>query len=252
MKKIALLFAGVLILASSVLIAGCIAPVTPSGNETAPSVSDPVQTVGVLTAPSKILVNDKIQFVLPSNPTTGYTWNVTAFEGLTVQSAFNAPEDQLAGAGGIQTYTLSAEKAGTYTFTAVYKRPWESSEYDVTFTQTIVVFEGDGKVSETPVLSFVFDGVMNPKAGETVRVAVSGNPTTGYEWAVVNSSTVKVVNSTYMTEPHDEGMVGYGGVYMWDVTAEKAGTYVFGAEYKRPWMTDAPADNVFFFNLTFI
>lgn len=256
MNKIALLFVGALVLAFAVVAAGCVTPPTPSGNQTqtpAPADGSPVLTVAVAKDASDVFTGDKIQFVLPSNPTTGYEWNVTASAGLTVVSDFIAPAELMPGAGGQQVYTVSSAKAGTYTFTAVYKRSWETSGSDLTFTQTIVVHDADGHTAaESPVLKLTFDGNMNPKAGEAVRVTVAGNPTTGYEWNTTTQSTVKILSSDYLVDAHEEGMVGVGGTYIWNVTAEKAGTYVFAADYKRPWMTeDAPA-NAFLFNLTFM
>lgn len=245
MRKITILLIGALVIASAVLIAGCI---TPNGSQ----IKEPVLTVTVDKYVSAVYVNDKIQFVLPSNPTTGYSWVITSSEGLTVNETYlqRYNSENEVGAGGVQVYTISADKAGEYTFTAVYKRPWEENVPSyLTFTQKIVVNDGDRGNSEDPVMVVKFDGNINPSAKDVVKIAVAGNPTTGYEWKSTDTN-LKILKEDYMVDEHEDGMVGVGGTYAWYVTAEKAGTYTFGAEYKRAW-EEEPIDR-FFFDLTFI
>ncbi|WP_135609619.1 protease inhibitor I42 family protein [Methanococcoides sp. AM1] len=96
--------------------------------------------------------NDLIVLKLKENPTTGYSWELTVPEGLTlVEDDFViAPEDEdLVGAGGIHEWKLQAETEGTYEISAIYKRPWENTtgEED-TFSMTVTVLasgEHDGE-----------------------------------------------------------------------------------------------------------
>ncbi|MDO5844312.1 MAG: protease inhibitor I42 family protein [Methanocorpusculum sp.] len=252
MRKITILLIGALIIASAVLIAGCITPHDENQTNNT-KIKAPVLTVSVEKQTSNIYANDKIQFILPSNPTTGYNWEITSSDGLTVEEHYAQREnsENLDGAGGAQTYIISAEKAGTYTFTAVYKRSWEDNAPLYTFTQTIVVNDIDGHTaSPDPIMIVRFDGNVNPSVGDNVEIITAGNPTTGYEWKVSSKSDVRLVKENYIVDEHEEGMVGVGGTYKWYVTAEKAGTYTFGAEYKRSW--EEGTANSFFFNLTFI
>ncbi|SES63742.1 inhibitor of cysteine peptidase [Methanococcoides vulcani] len=92
--------------------------------------------------------NDLIVLKLKENPTTGYSWNLTVPEGLTLvgDDFVIAPEDEdLVGAGGIHEWKLQAETEGTYEISAIYKRPWENTtgEED-TFSMTVTVLaEGE-------------------------------------------------------------------------------------------------------------
>ena len=92
--------------------------------------------------------------------------------------------------------------------------------------------------------------------GKEYNIALEGNPTTGYSWymanvdIVKNSNSVEMLNldeyngsSDYVTDPHEPGMCGVGGVYHFkfkvkDATANKLPKLVF--EYKRPWEKDVP------------
>ncbi|MFZ0004845.1 MAG: protease inhibitor I42 family protein [Methanoregula sp.] len=63
---------------------------------------------------------------LNENPTTGFSWNATVSKGLSIVSdSFYPPNSTIIGAGGYHEWTLVPESAGTYTFNAVYIRPWE-------------------------------------------------------------------------------------------------------------------------------
>ena len=77
---------------------------------------------------------------LNENPTTGFSWNATVSKSLSVVSdSFYPPNSTLVGAGGYHEWTLVPESAGTYTFNAVYKRPWEGpSPTSETFSLIIV------------------------------------------------------------------------------------------------------------------
>lgn len=78
---------------------------------------------------------------LPSNPTTGYSWNVTQSEELfDITSEFQQPADQnLAGAGGTEVYTLKPKKEGTVTVEFAYARSWEEKEPETKYTYELQV-----------------------------------------------------------------------------------------------------------------
>ena len=80
---------------------------------------------------------------------------------------------------------------------------------------------------------------ISAKAGEIITITTETNPSTGYSWTepVVSEGLTIVGTGSYSdTEP---GLVGAGGFCYWNVTAEKAGTYTFTTEYKRPWETES-------------
>jgi len=107
--------------------------------------------------------------------------------------------------------------------------------------------EGDDPAGDV-MLTVLFNGVVNPKAGEVVKICTDGNPTTGYYWTASPESGLTVLKDDYITD-NTTGLVGAGGTYVWYVTAEKAGTYQFGATNQRSGQDPA---NLFFFDLTFV
>ncbi len=203
-----LLIIGACALIICIFAAGCISPEVPV------NIEDPVLTVTVQKEGMMIPVNASMTYILPSNPITGYGWTVLGSEGLIVKDEYKAtpvPEGW-AGGGGCQYYTITAEKAGSYTFKAGYERPWETDVDPIyTTTQTLVFSEAEG----------------DDPAGDVM---------------------LTVLKDDYITDT-TTGLVGAGGTYVWYVTAEKAGTYQFGATNQRSGQDPA---NLFFFDLTFV
>eukprot|EP00282_Hemiselmis_andersenii_P001377 CAMPEP_0114144868 /NCGR_PEP_ID=MMETSP0043_2-20121206/19756_1 /TAXON_ID=464988 /ORGANISM="Hemiselmis andersenii, Strain CCMP644" /LENGTH=116 /DNA_ID=CAMNT_0001239275 /DNA_START=403 /DNA_END=753 /DNA_ORIENTATION=- len=72
--------------------------------------------------------------------------------------------------------------------------------------------------------------------GGTVKLILDSNPTTGFKWVLngVEGAAVKKESSIY-TAPAATGMVGSGGVDVWNFKAEQAGTSKVILDYKRPW-----------------
>jgi len=64
---------------------------------------------------------------LESNPTTGYQWNATVSQGLTITNESyeqNANPGNLVGVGGNQMWIVKANTAGKQSFSAIYKQSW--------------------------------------------------------------------------------------------------------------------------------
>jgi|GEM_PF-817160 beta propeller repeat protein len=93
-------------------------------------------------------VKSEVVISLAENPTTGYTWNATVSPGLTVTAdryAQNMTAEGMLGAGGLHTWTLVPEKSGIFTFSAVYRRPWENlTGAEERFDLTITAVNGAG------------------------------------------------------------------------------------------------------------
>ncbi len=71
---------------------------------------------------------DRILVRLNENPTTGYVWNATVPKGISIISdTYVAPGTQLMGAPGYHEWILEPQAVDTYTFTAEYRRPWETT-----------------------------------------------------------------------------------------------------------------------------
>jgi inhibitor of cysteine peptidase len=90
-----------------------------------------------------IVQDSLIIITLEENPTTGYQWNISVTDRLSVLGETYEPSDtsgELVGAGGRHVWVLYAFDTGTYTFNAVYKRPWEELTGDEeTFVLTFIV-----------------------------------------------------------------------------------------------------------------
>ena len=68
---------------------------------------------------------------LASNPTTGYSWQVSQSKELfNVESSYSSDEMEApsVGAGGTETFVLTAKEPGTCEVTFSYVRPWEETE----------------------------------------------------------------------------------------------------------------------------
>lgn len=141
---------GILVIAAFLLAAtGCTQPATPVAP--APSSVPAVQGTTAQQAPAvteegkkmvtytesdngttrEIAAGSRFAVQLTENPTTGYSWNATASPGLEILSSDyqeNAHPGGMVGVGGVRTWVLMTDDAGTYTFTAVYKRPWMPTE----------------------------------------------------------------------------------------------------------------------------
>ena len=95
------------------------------------------------------LTPQTVTFILDSNPTTGYSWQVEQSEELfEVKSSFAAEETdkQVTGAGGEETITLVPLKPGKTEVTLTYARPWESGEQA---DQLVYTFEIDENLQVT-------------------------------------------------------------------------------------------------------
>lgn len=84
---------------------------------------------------------DMIRLKLVENPTTGYSWDMTIPEGLTLESdEYIAPDTELAGAPGTHVWHIEAATPGTYTLNGKYIRPWETdAEPAETYTLEVIV-----------------------------------------------------------------------------------------------------------------
>lgn len=248
MKLIQLVLATLCVLLLACAFSGCLGSDDPANNTT----YTPVTTVTVNKVGLTIGTNEVIQAILPENPSTGYTWEVVPTPGLIVEETYvpNENNEGLVGVGGNKIFNCTAEQRGPYNFTVVYKRGNEEPLY--TFAQRWDYASPIETPGTEPRLQVKYEGQQVIKVGDVVEVKTRGNPTTGYNWSVLQSgeNNIKILDSKYIEDEHEEGMVGVGGTYVWYVTAEKAGNYQFDGTYSRS-MEDEPAI-VFYFNLAFV
>jgi inhibitor of cysteine peptidase len=81
---------------------------------------------------------------LPSNGTTGYTWEVDQLPAMLrlVEEEYEAPATTpgLAGEGGVQTLTFRTTKSGEGRLRLVYRQPWDKTATPAeTFTYSLRV-----------------------------------------------------------------------------------------------------------------
>lgn len=88
------------------------------------------------TGPSEtieVAVGEEFVISLDSNPTTGYSWEMTSqlpawLELIGSEYIPTPTEPQKVGSGGIEEWTFRANAAGTATVTFEYRRPWEKDQ----------------------------------------------------------------------------------------------------------------------------
>ena len=80
---------------------------------------------------------------LAGNPTTGYEWTVSQADPSflrLVESAY-APASSAIGAGGLYTFRFETLQPGTAPLALLYRRSWETTPSDQTFTLTLRIPE---------------------------------------------------------------------------------------------------------------
>jgi len=124
--------------------------VAPSGNTAVPVVTDtPVQVGNIVVseaqngAATSLNVSNTITLKLPENGTTGYLWNLTTTSGLNVTGDTFVPpatSGNIAGAGGVRVWVITAMQPGVQKIQGIYKRPWETPVgNETTFAMTVNV-----------------------------------------------------------------------------------------------------------------
>ena len=154
MRKFYIIISIAILCFGAVLMSGCAqtgtVPATPTATATsttsiatqivttaAPTVQVPVTsapvTIGNVYNESSngttvsVPTNGTFVVMLQENPTTGYIWNVTVTNGLTiVNNTFMPPTSGLMGAGGVHTWSVQAIQNGAQQFNGIYKRPFEN------------------------------------------------------------------------------------------------------------------------------
>ena len=78
--------------------------------------------------------------------------------------------------------------------------------------------------------------------GETIRVKLRSNPSTGFSWALgPMEDGFFEVESEFEADPHREYEAGYGGNEIWKFKAEQSGETDISLFYARSWEDKEPA-----------
>jgi inhibitor of cysteine peptidase len=84
----------------------------------------------------------------------------------------------------------------------------------------------------------VFDSMNNTqtitiKNGESFKIQLNENPTTGYNWSINVTPGLIIVSDTYIAPSGD--LMGAGGQHEWQVKATGTGDQQLTGTYKRSW-----------------
>lgn len=143
----------VLALCLVLLVSGCStsglnAPAQSSAESTQPTRTAPASSVATLTQSDsgrkvEVPVGGRLVVQLPSNRTTGYSWQATQTAGIVQagEPVYDSPNTPgLVGAGGTETFTFTASSRGTSTLKLEYRRPWETGvPAEKTWSVTVTV-----------------------------------------------------------------------------------------------------------------
>lgn len=91
-------------------------------------------------------------------------------------------------------------------------------------------------------------GTIRVLPGETIRVKLRSNPSTGFSWALgpLEEGVFETSGeSEFEADSHREGEVGYGGCEIWKFKAERSGETELSLVYARPWEDEGPAARTF-------
>lgn len=98
--------------------------------------------------------------------------------------------------------------------------------------------ETNTTATPSPAQEYVFNEANNNETvtlpvGSEITISLDENPTTGYSWNVTSSAGLSYVNDTYIAP--ETGLMGAGGVHVWEYIAAEKGTGEFSAIYTRSW-----------------
>ncbi|OPY29935.1 MAG: Chagasin family peptidase inhibitor I42 [Methanocella sp. PtaU1.Bin125] len=85
------------------------------------------------------------------------------------------------------------------------------------------------------------------KPGETIKIQLDENPTTGYSWAFNATPGLTIAQDVYH-EP-DSDLVGAGGVHEWQIKATGTGNQQVSAVYRRSWEPVTGSEDTFVLNI---
>lgn len=135
------MLAGMFLFAS--LLAGC-------GDSTADSSLTVTQAQNGGT--TTLAKGEMLTVELAGNPTTGYEWTVTQIDAACLRLAEStyASDSSAIGSGGTYTFRFEALRAGATPLGLVYRRSWETTASDQTFSLTVnIQSAGNNAVSSS-------------------------------------------------------------------------------------------------------
>jgi inhibitor of cysteine peptidase len=91
----------------------------------------PMRTYDVPGQTVRVAAGERFAVALEGNPSTGYTWQLSADEQyLTLLAQDFEPHGQGVGASGREIFRFRARSPGRATITCEYRRPWDQKARD--------------------------------------------------------------------------------------------------------------------------
>lgn len=165
---------------------------------------------------------------LESNPTTGYSWQVTQYPSKKVVKLLNSryvePSSDAMGAPGTEVWQFQAVGKGSTRMVMKYSQPWDKKAPPAKrYTLTVNVVQADNEINHS----------FNIQVGQTFDMTVDTNPSTGYSWSMAkqpDANILKLVSSD-ITQP---GTPGATAQQVWKFEGVGAGKTDFVLEYRGP------------------
>jgi len=83
------------------------------------------------------------------------------------------------------------------------------------------------------------------KKGETIVISLTGNPTTGFNWAAADLDTAILAQQGDAAFKADSNLIGAGGTVTLTFEAVGTGTTTLTLNYMRSWETAVAPEKVF-------
>jgi len=131
------------------------------------------------TSEIAVVADETIEVRLESNPSTGYTWELSAMStpGVVelIESSFEDSGKDIEGAPGIEVFTFEAASSGAGVLRLEYIRPWEDPPVPNRVVEYIIRIDGaewppEGSDDDPPATATATAGVIE------VADLVSGSP----------------------------------------------------------------------------
>ena len=221
----------------------------------------------------EIKPNSTFNVELIGNPTTGYSWileNADAIKNSKVLTVLNLDEehncsktyiqdqcqDGMCGVGGKFVYEFKVNEIKDNDeipqIIFGYKRPWEKDVKE--YNKAVLNL----KIKKDLILCLKQEGgnaELKVENNKEFKIALEGNPTTGYSWILKNAEEIKnsglieelnlnELNSAEYVQKGEGNKVGIGGVFCFlfkvkNPEGKNLPKLIF--EYKRPWEKEKPA-----------
>lgn len=108
---------------------------------------------------------------------------------------------------------------------------------DVPAPQVIIVDHKETPPEET----------VNARVGDTIRLSLSENPSTGYSWQLNPSAGLERVSDNYV-QGGDGRIVGAAGTHLWNFKVTSTGPQKITCVYKRPWESKSDGEKSYVLN----